>query len=331
MITRPILICMTPIRNEAWVLHAFLKATSLWADYIIIADQLSTDGSREIALSYPKVILIDNNSADFNESERQRLLISKAREIEGDKILFGLDADEIFSANFLQTTDWQKILNSKKGDVFWFKWAELCPDKRTYWESKVTYYPWMFHDDGVEPHGNYVRNMHSMRIPYPIEEKQMYYVNDFKVLHLAHLNKERANAKRRFYKFIDWQLNHRSVISLSRSYGKEKNEDPIYILPLNYLYSKPQFEFNLIHAVDLSSKNFWFDDYVNDRIKQYPIAKIRNLDIWDNFFLKEFNLTDPRTIWNKLLHLYLRYTQKISQFYFIKLIDRLLKSIVVKL
>jgi hypothetical protein len=72
---------------------------------------MSTDGSREIALSYPKVILIDNDNPDFNEAERQRLLISKAREIEGDKILFGLDADEIFSANFSQTTDWQKILN----------------------------------------------------------------------------------------------------------------------------------------------------------------------------------------------------------------------------
>jgi hypothetical protein len=29
---------MTPVRNEASVLHAFLKATSLWADHIIIAD-----------------------------------------------------------------------------------------------------------------------------------------------------------------------------------------------------------------------------------------------------------------------------------------------------
>ena len=32
MIT-PLLIVMTPVRNEAWVLHAFLKSTSLWADY----------------------------------------------------------------------------------------------------------------------------------------------------------------------------------------------------------------------------------------------------------------------------------------------------------
>jgi len=41
MTNQPLLICMTPVRNEAWILHAFLKATSLWADHIIIADQNS--------------------------------------------------------------------------------------------------------------------------------------------------------------------------------------------------------------------------------------------------------------------------------------------------
>ena len=52
----PIHIVMTPVRNEAWVLRAFLETTSLWADYIIIADQMSTDDSREMAKEYPKVM-----------------------------------------------------------------------------------------------------------------------------------------------------------------------------------------------------------------------------------------------------------------------------------
>ena len=61
---RPTIIVITPVRNEAWVLRAFLEATSLWADYIIIADQMSTDGSREIAKKYPKVVLIDNDNKE---------------------------------------------------------------------------------------------------------------------------------------------------------------------------------------------------------------------------------------------------------------------------
>ncbi len=193
----PLIIVMTPVRNEAWVLNAFLRTTSTWADYIIIADQMSTDGSRDIIKKFAEgnkaktdladVILIDNKNPNFNEAERQSMLIAKAREISAgrDTVLFGLDADEILAANFKETEDWKKILNSIPCDVFWFKWAEISPNKKQYGDS--TYYPWVFHDDGIEPHGNYVRVMHSMRIPYPLDEKQIYYINDFRVLHLAYL------------------------------------------------------------------------------------------------------------------------------------------------
>ncbi len=321
----PLLIVMTPVRNEAWILHAFLKATSLWADYIIIADQMSTDGSREIAMQYPKVILIDNQNPDFNEAERQKLLIDKAREIEGDKILFGLDADEIFSANFKETEDWQKIINSKPGDVFWFKWAEICPNQKEYWEQD-RYYPWAFHDDGIEPHGNYVRNMHSMRIPYPIEEKQMYYVNGFKVLHLAYLNRYRVNAKRRFYKFIDWELNKRNIIFLSRNYAQTKNEFSINTLPGNFIYKKPEYQFNLYDEIDLTSTKFWFDDYVSKRLGNYPKAKLKKIDLWDKAFIREYGLKDPRNIIDKFIHFYLDKTQAQKTFFLVKLIDKAIKK-----
>lgn len=106
----PLHIVMTPVCNEAWVLHAFLKATSLWADYIIVADQMSTDGSRDIYLQYEKVIVIDNTNPNFNEAERQAMLVAKAREIAAgrDTLLWGLDADEILPAN------WHALLQRKR-------------------------------------------------------------------------------------------------------------------------------------------------------------------------------------------------------------------------
>lgn len=323
----PILICMTPIRNEAWVLHAFLKATSVWADHIIIVDQLSTDGSREIALSYPKVTLIDNNNPDFNEAERQKLLIDKAREIEGDKILFGLDADEVFSANFSETTDWQKVLNSKPGDVFWFKWAEICPDFKSYWESETIYYPWVFHDDDKEPHGNYVRNMHSMRIPYPIDEKQMYYINDFRVLHLAYLNKYRVDAKRRFYKFVDWSLNNRHFVNLSRSYAQAK-KDLIFEMKTEFVDYKNKYGFDLFEYVDTTSNKFWFDRYIVDRINNFPDKFVSKLDIWDEEFIKSNSLEDQRNIFIKIVHWYLCKTKNLSKNFFVKLTDKIIKFII---
>lgn len=325
---KPLLICMTPVRNEAWVLHAFLKATSLWADYIIIANQMSTDGSREIALSYPKVILIDNNNPEFNEAERQSLLIKKAREVANgrDTILFGLDADEIFSANFMETNDWKKIVCSRPGDVFWFKWAEILPSMKEYWMSPTTYYPWMFHDDGKEPHGNYVRNMHSMRIPYPIEEKQMYYVDDFRVLHLAYLNTARVQSKNRFYKFVDYEMNHRSIIVLSRSYTPVKKEEKVYPLSESWIYNQQKNKFNLFASIDLLTTRFWFDSYVVRKITTAGEREFRNLDIWQKQFISDYKLKDPRSLVVKIIHYYLFLTKNYYKNILIRSMDKLLKK-----
>ena len=49
MINKPTIICLTPVKNEDWIIEKFLRATSLWAEYIILADQNSTDRTVEIA------------------------------------------------------------------------------------------------------------------------------------------------------------------------------------------------------------------------------------------------------------------------------------------
>ena len=326
---RPVHIVMTPVRNEAWVLRAFLETTSLWADYIIIADQMSTDGSREIAKSYDKVILIDNKNPEFNEAERQGMLVAKAREVADgrDTLLWGLDADEILAANAFETEDWKYILNSVPGDVFWFKWAEICPDQKKYWLSPTTYYPWLFHDDGKEPHGNYVRNMHSMRIPYPIEEKQMYYVDDFRVLHLAYLNEHRVASKRRFYQFVDWELNHRNPVNLSRSYTQTKQNEQVLSLPCKFLYSKENRGFDLLELVDTEVAKCYMDEYIVERFPRHEIKDLRKLDIWDDVFLETYQLDDSRRGVDKMVHSYLRRTAKRKDDMVIRICDKVIKKL----
>lgn len=322
--TNSLLIVMTPVRNEAWVLHAFLKATSLWADYIIIADQMSTDGSREIYPQYENVIVIDNTNPNFNEAERQSMLVAKAREVAAgrDCILFGLDADEIMPANWRETTDGQHILNSVPSEVFWFKWAQLTPDKQHYGDS--VFYPWAFHDDGIEPHGNYVRNMHSMRIPYPKEDKQKFYINDFRVLHLGLIDANRIAAKNRFYMFVDWVLNKRNYIVLGRTYAHRR----LYFdAPFNLEIQSISFPFNIWDQIEIDASHTWFDDYVYERLIQYPITQLRKLDIWDDEFLYYYNIDDQRTIWDKLVHGYLHITDKYKTTFIIRAIDKILKLI----
>ena len=327
-LSQPLHIVMTPVRNEAWVLRAFLEATSLWADYIIIADQMSTDGSREIAKAYPKVILIDNKNPEFNEAERQAMLVAKAREVAAgrDTLLWGLDADEVFSANFRETEDWKHIMNSVPGDVFWFKWAEICPNQKEYWLSPTTYYPWLFHDDGKEPHGNYVRNMHSMRIPYPIEEKQMYYVDDFRVLHLAYLNEHRVASKRRFYQFVDWEMNKRSPISLSRKYTQTKRSEQVLPLPESFLYHDEPHGFDLLEMVDTEVAKCYMDGYIVERFSRHSMKELRKLDVWDEVFLKTYHLDDPQRTLDKLIHSYLRKTSSNKEKYIVRVLDKVINK-----
>lgn len=340
---QPIHIVMTPTRNEAWVIRAFLECNSLWADYIIIADQMSTDGTRDIITEYInewnsinhsnpnkhqcQLIMIDNTNPEFNEDERQRMLIACAREVAAgrDTLLWGLDADEILPAHWQKTEDGKHILNSVPGDVFCFKWAQLAPDKKHYGDS--VYYPWLFHDDGVEPHGNYVRNMHSMRIPYPKEEKQLYYVKDFRVLHCGLLDPLRIAAKNRFYQFVDWELNHRSPILLSRVYGVHRIENQINDTQFAIETEAIAFPFEFFSRIELGAKHTWFDDYIHDRIPRYSNSLLRKLDIWDEELLCYYQICDRRRWIDKAIHNYLHRTQKQRFRFIFRAIDKVLKII----
>jgi len=326
---KPKLICMTPVRNEAWCLDAFLISTSLWADYIIIADHNSTDGSREIALKYPKVILIKNTAINYDENERQKLLIKEARRIEGPKILIALDADEIFTANFMKTSDWQRILSSKPGEVFGLQWANITPDKKHYFLSSFSY-PWVFHDDGITEHKNYVRWIHSMRIPYPINADSGYYqVKDFKVFHFAWIDKKRTESKSRFYQcLVSLKESNEHFISLFRSYHKKKEKTKL--IPPEWIENYQKTNFVLFDQLSPTRSLYWYDMVVKEQFEKHGFSKFKYLDIWDKNWIAEMKnnlvITDPRNLYIKFIHAYLRATQNISSSIPIRLVDKLLKK-----
>ena len=349
---QPIHIVMTPTRNEAWVIRAFLESTIRWADYVIICDQFSTDGTREIVADFAKrqsgvlctisdvshsthrceVILIDNPNTEFNEAERQRILVTKAREVAAgrDTLLWGLDADEILAANAFETEDWQKIMHSKPGAVFWFYWAQLTYDRAHYYNHKDPY-PWLFHDDGVEPHGNYVREMHSMRIPYPLDEHDMTYVKDFRVLHLGPAPLNRVRAKERFYMFVDWQVNHRPPYTVGRSYiGSNAYPKEQFNLPLEWVYTKQKDGWNLWDNVELNESHCWMDDYIYERLKKFPMRTLEKLPIWTPDFIEYYHLSDPRPRRVRWVHTYLEITQAYKSNILVRAIDKVLSKIVKK-
>ncbi len=329
---KPTIICLTPVKNEAWVLDIFLKSTSLWADYIIIADQMSTDGSREIALKYPKVILIDNKSESFNEPERQKLLINEARKISGKRLLITLDADEIFSPEFLTSKEWDNMLMAKSGTIFRFQWANFLPDLQKMWYGY--YFPWGYMDDGAEHTSQ--NQIHSARIPLP-NNHTVVDIQDFKVIHLQYTDWSRMASKHRYYQCME-VINYpdKSGVDIYRQYHHMiavKDNDKIEI-PKKWfhLYQELGIDFNKLSF----SKEYWFDKAVLSFFDEFGIHKFSKVDIWNTDWrtkAKYYNrkpfekYKDPRNIIEKIIIWWLKKTQKKSTHKVYRHIDRAIKNI----
>lgn len=323
---RPLLICLTPVLNEAWILPAFLRATSLWADYIIIADQMSTDGSREIYKQFEKVILIDNPREEMHQARTRKLLFDEAAKIKGDKILFTLDADEFLSGDFFNTTEWMKILNSEPNDVFLFRWMNLH-DGLTKYSTSIHLY-WALHVCDTFPESFYPDNfIHEWRLPWPKKINNEYKIDDIFFLHFARLNELRQKNKDRFYQISTVsKLDNYSGVGFYRMYHPIKIQEK-FTVPNNIFNYYKKNGIELTEYIDLNDIGTHYTISVLKSINCYGIKKFAKLDIWDSDFLEINNLKDPRKWYHKLLHKYLRRTNHLQNNFIIKNIDRIIKLI----
>lgn len=325
------LICLTPVKNEAWILDKFLTCVSIWADHIIIADQLSTDGSREIALKYPKVILINNNTVEFNEPERQALLLKEARKIEGPKILFTLDSDEFLTANFSESPEWEMIRYAEPGYIFRFNWVNILPGFERGWI--IGNFAWAFADDGTSHKGIPI---HSPRLPLP---DHGHYVNlsEIKVLHYQYTDWKRMQSKHCWYQCYEClNFPEKKIVTLFRLYNhmytfrKRKK----YNVPLKQEWFE-NYEKLGIDMKSINKQNYWWDKEVvklllKDGTKKFSYAYIWYRD-WNNikkqyFVGEKSTLNDPRNIFLKILHTYLFWSQPYRHALVVRGIDRLLKA-----
>ena len=333
MIEIPKIIVITPVRNEAWVLDAFLTCTSSWADLIILADQHSTDGSREIASKYEKVVLIDNDSAEMNQASARNLLFQEVDKILGDKIVLALDADEFLSEGFEKTEGWNQILNSKPNEIFCFKWLNLYGDF-SHAVPDIGYMEWGCHftkDTSIaEAYGRREnRAVHEMRIPcLPPNEATYVQIQDIKFVHLARLNLIRQKNKEDFYQVSSVaKLQKRiSAITLYRNYN---HPDSITeSLPEEImLYSKGQ-QNDVRQLVKFEDVGQYYIDETAIIINRDGMKKFLKLDIWGNPYLKAAGFDPKIPLKYRLLHAYLRKTRQRSNHKSIKLLDKMLKRFI---
>ena len=327
---KPKIICLTPVKNESWILEKFLMAASLWADHIIIADQLSDDGTREIARKFEKVVLINNPSVEFNEPERQKLLIEAARKIEGPRLLITLDADEFLTANFHDSDEWEYIMHASPGTVIGFSWVNLKPDLTKYW-SPDRHFPWGFMDDGSEHTGDVI---HSTRIPIPINSMKID-LEEIKVLHYQYTDWERMASKHRWYQC--WEVLNRPKRSAFEIY--EQYHHMYEVKESDLLEVKTEwFDHYLVNNINIKSVKmegiYWWDREVLRYFQRYGTKMFRKLDIWDtdwkmlaDHFKIEGDMTsnDPRNYLDKLIHAWLKSDGYKSPSIFNRIIQKLLR------
>ena len=327
---RPKIICLTPVKNEAWILDNFIKCASLWADHIIIADQDSTDHTRKIAKKYSNVKLINNPyKGEYNEREVRQVLIEEARKLRGPRVLISLDADEVLSPNFINSKEWQKVIFSKPGTVIKSRFINIRPDMQYYWNGPVEIVLG-FSDDGS---GYNADKIHTDRMVSP-KKNPIFLLNDVKVMHFQYTDWERMESKHRWYQCWERMNNpKKSAIRIYRSYHHmySVKKDELRIIPENWFsyYLKLGINLRLVNKED----NYYWDNIVLNYIKKYGAIFFSKESIWNIDWVEKAkecgykyfnNFKDPRNIFQKLSHWYLKKTQYYQDRVFIRGVDKIL-------
>jgi len=328
----PKIICMTPVKNESWILSRFLKCASTWADQIIVADQ-STDGTTaQIAAGFPKVRLIENPSPLFSERQRQRLLIDAARQFPSPRLLIALDADEMLTANYMSSTEWHSVLEARPGTVIRFEWVNIRPGMKSYWSPEGRL-PLGFMDDGSEHVG---RDIHGPRVPIPVRGNTMF-LKDIKCLHYQYTNWERMRKKQCWYQC--WERIYaegRSAIDIFRQYHHMYSIPTERIRPLRKEWLSGYADRGIDMTTINSDKSPWIDHEMLGYFREHGTRTFRREAIWNFDWVSiarklgygtVSRYRDPRTKFERLVHTWLGDTQKCQDRASVRIIQKVLKLV----
>jgi len=193
------IIVITPIKDEEWILPSFLWACSRFADHILILDQQSSDRSREICEEFPKVTVIDNPSAVYNEADRSHLLVSNARRLFGEgNLLVALDSDEILTFSSLNIKRWDQLRSLPLGTQIYFEKSEIFSNPWNCVRANCSF-AYAYVDDGAEMQGLLI---HSRRLPGD-DKCKTYITSQIILMHFAHVRWTEWCARQAIYCMIE--------------------------------------------------------------------------------------------------------------------------------
>jgi hypothetical protein len=276
-------ICLMPVKNEASVLPQTLAVISEYCDIIIIADQMSTDGSRELYKKFPKVLVIDNVRKGHSNEVRWDLL-KKAREFGANNFIICLDADE-----YIPSTLFRKFYQErdfKVGESFRFPWIQLWKSPGYFNNSGVWYrnyqrIAWV--DDGVTEYEQItVVNDHVSRVPQDFLKNNKR-IDSVPILHLQWLFLEKTQYKQALYRCSELARfpNTANQINISYAHSLDEGGKVFSKTPQEWII---EYNFN---GIDFASGGDKYRDEIFALFDRYGIEYFEPLQVWHIGKLKD--------------------------------------------
>ncbi len=213
------IIGLLPVKNEAWVLPHAVRSLTAFCDVVIVADQNSDDGSREICRTFPNVVVIE--SAESRTCTRARWqLLDAARSYDGCNLLWSTDADELVSPPAAKTFLDQRRAELTPGTVVECRYVHLWGGFGRYRVFSVNYAPqWkalaLVDDRRMDWNRANLLSLHEPRVP--IDGAAATIQADVAVLHLQWLLPNRTQSRQAWYRCREW-LDGRDAAGINERY-----------------------------------------------------------------------------------------------------------------
>ena len=295
-----------------------LAAACRWADAIVLGDQGSTDATRRIAAEFGEQVRVVNNpGTDYNEGERQRVVFDEARRLfPGEpRILMAIDADEAFSANYLESQEWDDIKRLPAGSGIYAEWVNFNPDFSTWFPFGG---PFLI---GVVDDGKIGHSSGKYHIPRLLQSpgSPRYICKEMKILHYQYTDADRSESKNRSYQVQEWIDNPKRPIRLFRRFNASLTKSFQFRSPINPAWVEGFADERIRwDQIEIDGIYRW-DREVLDAILKFGAAFFRRLDIWDvdwgqvaqvhGVSASRQQLRDPRNGLEKRVHHWLRSSQ----------------------
>ncbi len=286
------IIALLPFKNEEWIIGEYINSVKKIADHIIAYDDNSTDNSRKLLEEAGAEIITNNYKTEsyFAEHEIRQELLNRGRK-EGGTHFVCLDADEIFSNNFIKQGR-EIILSLKPSQGLWMDWVNLYGGILN--ERKDNVYKninkcFVFCDEadltfsyafvGVS------RTPTSQKNRVVIDRKRG------SVIHFQFINKERFLTKRAWYMCSELIKADRSALRINTTYDVQKDKKNIKTVPID---NDSAFEVNSNSITKYDYKEDWRFKEIIKWFDKYGIEYFEPLDMWtENVFREEFiKITD---------------------------------------